>query len=145
MSHLVDIRSVESTNSIQDGVNTIFDDMKCEYRSLQVAPESDAAVIDRALPERHREAVCLQYLMERSYDEIVEQPQVPAGTLRVWLYRKRHGLKREVERMGITGSSLERPEIREGWTPACQRMLRQDDGRAKTREGKGTRVAAESV
>ena len=59
----------------------------------------------RTLPERHREAVCLHYLMERSYDEIVEQLQVPAGTLKVWLYRGRHGLKREVERMGITGSS----------------------------------------
>lgn len=59
----------------------------------------------RALPERHREAVCLHYLMERSYDEIVEQLQVPAGTLKVWLYRGRHGLRREVERMGITGSS----------------------------------------
>lgn len=57
-----------------------------------------------ALPERHREAVCLHYLMDRSYDEIVEQLQVPTGTLKVWLYRGRHGLRREVERMGITGS-----------------------------------------
>ncbi len=59
----------------------------------------------RTLPERHREAICLHYLMERSYDEIVEQLQVPAGTLKVWLYRGRHGLKREVERLGVTGSS----------------------------------------
>lgn len=59
----------------------------------------------RALPERHREAVCLHYLMERSYEEIVEQLQVPMGTLKVWLYRGRHGLRREVERLGMTGSS----------------------------------------
>ena len=59
----------------------------------------------RALPERHREAVCLHYLMERSYDEIVEQLQVPAGTLKVWLYRGRQGLRREIERLGTTGSS----------------------------------------
>ncbi len=59
----------------------------------------------RALPERHREAVCLHYLMERSYDEIVEQLQVPMGTLKVWLYRGRHGLRRKVERLGITGST----------------------------------------
>lgn len=58
-----------------------------------------------ALPERHREAVSLHYLMERSYDEIVEQLEVPAGTLKVWLHRGRQGLKREIERMGITGSS----------------------------------------
>lgn len=60
----------------------------------------------RALPERQREAVSLHYLMERSYDEIVEQLQVPMGTLKVWLYRGRHGLRREVERLGMTGSSL---------------------------------------
>lgn len=59
----------------------------------------------RALPERHRDAVCLHYLMDRSYDEIVEQLQVPMGTLKVWMYRGRHGLKREVERLGIAESS----------------------------------------
>ena len=58
-----------------------------------------------ALPERHREAVFLYYLMERSYDEIAEQLQVPMGTLKVWLYRGRHGLRREVERLGMTGDS----------------------------------------
>lgn len=229
MSLLVDMRSVESVNSIQDGVNTIFDEMKCECRSLPVAPESDASVIDRAiagddvafqvlfrrhrdrvralvyrcarnadeaedlvqmvfikaflgladfrgqaafttwltrialnectnylrslkkrkiwlseiedavpaiqarwlpaagedpetamvlkerreivkrsiraLPERHRDAVCLHYLMDRSYDEIAEQLQVPMGTLKVWMYRGRHGLRREVERQGLARSS----------------------------------------
>ena len=54
-------------------------------------------VIDgiRALPERQREAIFLHYLMERSYNEIVEQLQVPMGTLKVWLYRGRHELRRE--------------------------------------------------
>ena len=59
----------------------------------------------RALPERQREAVSLHYLMERSYDEIVEQLQVPMGTLKVWLYRGRHELRREVERLGVTRCS----------------------------------------
>ena len=59
----------------------------------------------RALPERHREAVCLHYLMERTYDEIAEELQVPMGTLKVWLYRGRHGVRRQVERLGMTGSS----------------------------------------
>ena len=58
-----------------------------------------------ALPESHREAVSLHYLMDRSYDEIAEVLQVPMGTLKVWLHRGRHGLRREVERLGVTGSS----------------------------------------
>ncbi len=57
-----------------------------------------------ALPERHREAVWLHYVGERSYHEIVEQLQVPMGTLKVWLYRGRHRLRGEVERLGMTGS-----------------------------------------
>lgn len=59
----------------------------------------------RALPERHREAVCLHYLMDRSYDEIARQLQVPLGTLKVWMYRGRQGLRREVERQGMARSS----------------------------------------
>ncbi|MDE3000182.1 MAG: sigma-70 family RNA polymerase sigma factor [Gemmatimonadota bacterium] len=58
-----------------------------------------------ALPERHREAVCLHYLMDRSYDEIAEQLQVPMGTLKVWMYRGRQGLRREVERQGMERNS----------------------------------------
>ena len=58
----------------------------------------------RALPERHREAVWLHYVGERSYHEIVEQLQVPIGTLKVWLYRGRHQLRREVERLGMAVS-----------------------------------------
>lgn len=58
-----------------------------------------------ALPERHREAVCLHYLMDRSYDEIAEQLQVPMGTLKVWMYRGRQGLRREVERKGMASRS----------------------------------------
>lgn len=59
----------------------------------------------RALPGRHREAVRLHYLMDRSYDEIAEQLQVPMGTLKVWMYRGRQGLRREVERQGMARSS----------------------------------------
>ncbi len=58
----------------------------------------------RALPERHREAVWLHYVGERSYHEIVEELQVPIGTLKVWLYRGRHQLRREVERLGMAVS-----------------------------------------
>ncbi len=57
-----------------------------------------------ALPERHREAVWLHYVGERSYHEIVEELQVPIGTLKVWLYRGRHQLRREVERLGMAVS-----------------------------------------
>ena len=59
----------------------------------------------KALPERHREAVCLHYLMDRSYDEIAEELQVPMGTLKVWMYRGRQGLRREVERKGMERNS----------------------------------------
>ena len=58
-----------------------------------------------ALPESHREAVSLHYLMDRSYDEIAEQLQVPMGTLKVWMYRGRQGLRREVERQGMARNS----------------------------------------
>ena len=58
----------------------------------------------RALPERHREAVWLHYVGERTYHEIVEELQVPIGTLKVWLYRGRNRLRGEVERLGMTGS-----------------------------------------
>ena len=84
------------------------------YASPDEGPEAALARNERrqilmqsigSLPERYREAVCLHYLMERSYDEIAEQLQVPMGTLKVWLHRGRHGLRREVERLGMTGST----------------------------------------
>ena len=58
----------------------------------------------QALPDRQREAVWLHYVRERSYHEIVEELQVPVGTLKIWLYRGRHRLRGEVERLGVTGS-----------------------------------------
>ena len=58
----------------------------------------------QALPGRHREAVWLHYVGERTYHEIVEELQVPIGTLKVWLYRGRHQLRRDVERLGMARS-----------------------------------------
>lgn len=61
----------------------------------------------QALPDRQREAVWLHYVRERSYGEIVAELKVPIGTLKVWLYRGRHRLRGEVERLGVTGSLQE--------------------------------------
>ena len=55
----------------------------------------------RALPAKHREAIWLHYVKERSYHEITEELRVPLGTVKVWLYRGRNQLRDAFERMGI--------------------------------------------
>ena len=109
------LRFLKNRKNLLSEVNDAIPALQARWRaSPDEDPEAVLArkerrriVIDgiRALPERQREAVSLHYLMERSYDEIVEQLQVPKGTLKVWLYRGRHGLRREVERRGMTRST----------------------------------------
>ena len=57
----------------------------------------------RSLPAPHQEAMWLHYVQERSYHEIVEELQVPLGTVKVWLYRARNQLRGELEKMGVGG------------------------------------------
>ena len=57
----------------------------------------------RSLPAPHQEAMWLHYVQERSYHEIVEELQVPLGTVKVWLYRARNQLREALEKMGVGG------------------------------------------
>ena len=57
----------------------------------------------RTLPLPLRRAVWLRYVQEKSYREITEALQVPMGTVKIWLYRGRHCLKGEFQKLGVSG------------------------------------------
>ena len=49
------------------------------------------------LPKAQQRALWLRYMKDLSYREIVQEMQVPIGTVKIWLYRGRHQLKRALE------------------------------------------------
>ena len=55
----------------------------------------------QALPEHCRKAVWLRYVEELSYNEIVEELQVPMGTVKTWWWRGRQQLKDEFQRSDL--------------------------------------------
>ena len=57
----------------------------------------------QTLPERHRKAMWLRYVKDRSYGEITRALQVPIGTVKTWLARGRQELRGELQRLGIYG------------------------------------------
>ena len=48
----------------------------------------------RTLPKAQQRAMWLRYIKELSYREIVWEMQAPLGTVKIWLHRGRHQLKR---------------------------------------------------
>lgn len=50
------------------------------------------------LPERYAMIVTLYYLQEVSYEEIAEIMNIPMGTLKTWMHRARHQLRKIVEK-----------------------------------------------
>lgn len=55
----------------------------------------------RALPERHRRAVVLHYLLDLPVAEVAHELGVPPGTVKAWLHRGRTTLAAELT--GTTG------------------------------------------
>jgi len=53
------------------------------------------------LPEKHRKAVWLHYIMDHSYEDITQILQVPIGTVKTWLNRGRHDLRLWLQSVGI--------------------------------------------
>ena len=51
----------------------------------------------QALPKPQRRAVWLRYIKDLSYQEIVQELNVPLGTVKIWLHRGKHQLKRKLE------------------------------------------------
>ncbi len=52
----------------------------------------------RTLPQTQQRAMWLRYIKELSYREIVWEMRAPLGTVKIWLYRGRHQLKRALEK-----------------------------------------------
>ena len=52
----------------------------------------------RTLPKVQQRAMWLRYIKELSYREIMWEMQAPLGTVKIWLYRGRHRLKRALEK-----------------------------------------------
>ena len=50
------------------------------------------------LPERYATIITLYYLQEITYEEIAETMNIPMGTLKTWMHRARHQLKKIVEK-----------------------------------------------
>jgi len=57
----------------------------------------------RTLPEVQQRAMWLRYIKELSYREIVWEMQAPLGTVKIWLHRGRHQLKRALEKQEVGG------------------------------------------
>jgi len=56
------------------------------------------------LPERYASIVTMYYLEEISYEEIADTMNIPMGTLKTWMHRARHQLKKIVEKeLGPSG------------------------------------------
>ncbi len=53
------------------------------------------------LPKEQQRAMWLRYIKELSYREIVWEMQVPLGTVKIWLHRGRHQLKRALEKQEV--------------------------------------------
>ena len=52
----------------------------------------------RTLPQTQQRAMWLRYIKELSYREIVWEMRAPLGSVKIWLYRGRHQLKRALEK-----------------------------------------------
>ncbi len=50
------------------------------------------------LPDRYATIVTMYYLDEISYEEIAETLNIPMGTLKTWMHRARHQLRKIVEK-----------------------------------------------
>lgn len=57
----------------------------------------------RTLPKVQQRAMWLRYIKELSYREIVWEMQAPLGTVKIWLHRGRHQLKRALEKQEVGG------------------------------------------
>ena len=57
----------------------------------------------RTLPKVQQRAMWLRYIKELSYREIVWEMQAPLGSVKIWLYRGRHQLKRALEKQEVGG------------------------------------------
>ena len=57
----------------------------------------------RTLPEVQQRAMWLRYIKELSYREIVWEMQAPLGSVKIWLHRGRHQLKRALEKQEVGG------------------------------------------
>ena len=57
----------------------------------------------RTLPKEQQRAMWLRYIKELSYREIVWEMQAPLGTVKIWLHRGRHKLKRALEKQEVGG------------------------------------------
>ena len=57
----------------------------------------------RTLPKVQQRAMWLRYIKELSYHEIVWEMQAPLGSVKIWLHRGRHQLKRALEKQEAGG------------------------------------------
>lgn len=57
----------------------------------------------RTLPQTQQRAMRLRYIKELSYREIVWEMRAPLGSVKIWLYRGRHQLKRALEKQEAGG------------------------------------------
>ncbi len=55
----------------------------------------------RGLPDPYRNVTELRYLKDRTYLEIVEELNVPVGTVKTWLFRARQQLKDRLGERGV--------------------------------------------
>lgn len=64
----------------------------------EVAEAPHAADLLNRLPAKYRQVVALFYMQEKSYDEVARMLDLPAGTVKTYLFRARKSLAEELAR-----------------------------------------------
>ena len=91
--------SIDTPIKVKDG------DLQREFEDTTLGPEhglisrEKSLQIKRAidsLPDKYREAILLRHTMDRSYEEISEELNVPLGTVKVRIFRAREMLKKKL-------------------------------------------------
>jgi RNA polymerase sigma factor (sigma-70 family) len=93
------------TYSIDTPIQAKDGDLVREFEDTNLGPEhglisrEKSSQIQNAidsLPEKYREAILLRHTMDRSYEEIAEELDVPLGTVKVRIFRAREMLKKKL-------------------------------------------------
>jgi RNA polymerase sigma factor (sigma-70 family) len=91
--------SIDTPIQVKDG------DLQREFEDTNLGPEHGLISQEKSLqiknaidslPEKYREAILLRHTMDRSYEEISEELDVPLGTVKVRIFRAREMLKKKL-------------------------------------------------
>lgn len=88
-------------------IREVWEPARLDSPSEALDRKEDQALLIRAigrLPKTYRKAVWLRYVEDRSYLEIMDELQVPMGTVKSWLHRARQQLESDMREAASDGA-----------------------------------------